>query len=78
LLNIGFNLCRAILFGVTWNIQVAIQVKPICVRNAFRCATVITFDWRTVDSSDSANIYHLSLSSREVFCRQSCWQRRSF
>jgi len=48
------------------------------VRKAFRCAILIPFDWMTVDSSDSANILDLSSSSREVLCRQSWWQWRSF
>jgi len=85
-LYIGFNVCLPIIFAVIWIIQVviriiqvAIPVKPIfSVRNSFRCTILITFGWMTVDFLYLENIYYLSLSSREILCRQSLWQRRSF
>jgi len=56
-LNIGFILCRAIVFTGISIINIAIPVKPnLRVRNAFRCAIFISFDWMTVESSDSADI----------------------
>jgi len=74
-----FNVCRAVLFTVIWSIEVPIPVKlDFGVRNAFRYAILITFDWMTVDTSDSVDIQYSSSSSREVHCRQSWWQRRSF
>jgi len=79
LLYIRFNVCYAIVFTVIWIDQVLIQVKSIfCGWKAFRCAILITFDRMTVDSSDAAGIQYSSLSSREVLCRQTWWQRRSF
>ena len=67
--------CSAIIFSVIWIIEVAIPVQPIMgVRNAFRCAIIMTFDWMTVDSPDLADIEDLSSSSSEVLCRQSWWQ----
>jgi len=79
LLCIWFIVCHTIIFAVIWLIHFAIPVWPILsVRNAFRCAILITFDWIMVDSPDSADIYDLSSSSREVLCRQSWWQRWSF
>jgi len=78
-LNSWFNICCAIIFAVIWIIQIAIQVKPIVrVQNTFRCAILITFDWIIVDSSGTAVIQYLNSSSREVLCKQSWWQRRSF
>jgi len=79
LLYIRFEVCRAICFAVSWIIQDPIPVEPLFgVRNAFRCTSLITFDWMTVDSSDSADILYVGSSSREVLCRQSWWQRRSY
>ena len=78
-LYIRFIVRCAILFAANWIIQVAIPVSPIIsVWKAFRCAILIAFDWMTVDSPDSADIYGLSSFSREVLCRQSWWQRWSF
>jgi len=48
------------------------------VRNAFRFAVLITYDWMTVDSSDFADIQYLNSSSREVLRRPRWWQWRSF
>jgi len=77
--NSRFNICCAIVFTDIWIIQVAIPVKPIfVVRNALRWAIRISFDWMTVESSDSADIAYLSSSPREVLWRQSWWQRWSF
>jgi len=74
LLYIRFNVCRAIGFAAIWNIYVPIQVEPNCsVRNAFRCAILINFEWMTDDSPDSADIEYLSSSSREVICGQRWW-----
>ena len=54
---IGFIICCTIIFAVIWIIQVAIPVQPIIgVRNAFRCAMVVAFDWMMVDSLDLADI----------------------
>jgi len=78
-LYIGFIVRCTILFTGIWIIQVPIPVKPIIgIRNADRCAIIVGFDWMMVDSPDSADIYDLSSSSREVLCRQSWWQRWSF
>jgi len=78
LLYIRFNVCRAIVFTVIWIILVPILVKPIfSVRNAFRCTILITVTWMMVDSSDSADILNISLSPREVLCRQSWYQKGS-
>jgi len=69
----------AIVFTVVWIIQATIPVKPIFrVWKEFKCATLITFDWMTVDVSDSADMKYLSSSSSEVLCRNSRWQRWSF
>jgi len=77
--NIRFDVCREIVFAVSWIIQVPIPVKPIVgVQKAFRCTILITFDWMTVDSSDLADIYYLSSSCWEVLCRESWLQRRYF
>jgi len=79
LLYIIINICCAIVFAVNRHIQVTSPVKAISgIRTCFRCAILITFDWMTVDSSDSADIQHFILSPREVLCRPSWWQRRSF
>jgi len=78
-LYIRFIVRCAILFAVIWIIQVAIPVRPtIGVRNVFRYAVLVAFDWMTVDSQDLADIQDLSSSCREVLCRQSWWQRWSF
>jgi len=62
-------------FAVIWIIQVPIPVKPIFgVWNAFRWTILVTFSRMAVDSLDSADIHYLSLSSREVLCRQCWWQ----
>jgi hypothetical protein len=56
-LYIGFIICCAIIFAVISIIQVANPVQPIiCVRTAFKCDTLIAFDWMTVESPDSADI----------------------
>jgi hypothetical protein len=56
-LYIGIIGCCAILFPVIWLIPVAIPVKPINgVRNDFRCAILLAFDWMTVDSPDLMEI----------------------
>ena len=74
---IEFNVCRAIIFAVTWNIQLPIPAYPMLgVPNDFRCAILITFDCMTVVWPDSVNIQVLSLSSWEVLRGQSWWQRR--
>ena len=79
LLLISLNICHAIVFAVIWIIQVAIPVKQIIVvKNAFKCAIFVAFHRINVESSDSADNSYLSLSPREVPCRQSWWQRWSF
>jgi hypothetical protein len=50
-------MCRATVIAVIWIVIVRIPVKPIFgVRNGICCVTLTTFDWLTVDSSDSAKI----------------------
>ena len=59
--------------------QVTIPVKPIFgVQNALRSTICITFDWMTVYSSNSVDIWYLSSFSREVRCGKSWWQSWSF
>jgi len=77
-LYLEFNVCLQVVFAVIWIIQVPILAKPIFgVRNAFRCNILITFSWKAVNSSDSADIYYLSSSSREVHCIKCWWHRWS-
>jgi len=60
--------------AVIWIIQVPIPVKATFgIRNAFKCTISFTFRLIAVDSFDSVHVQYLSLSSREVLCRQSWW-----
>jgi hypothetical protein len=57
LLCMSFNVRHTIVIDVIWIISIPIPVKPIfSVRNAFKCAILIPFDWITVYSPDSADI----------------------
>ena len=67
------------LFRCRWHNANGHSCLPMAgVRNASGCDNLITFDLMTVDSFHPADILYLSLSSREVLCRQSSWQRWSF
>ena len=57
LLYIRFTIRQAIFFASIWIFWVTIPVKPILsVRNVFKSAILITFDWMTVHCLDSADI----------------------
>ena len=54
------------------------QCSPVVsVRNVFRCAILVPFDWMTLDSPNMTDIQDLRSSSRQFVCRQSWWQRWS-
>jgi hypothetical protein len=70
---------HTVMFTVTGISEVAIPVEPMThVGNHLRYVIAITLDRRIVDASDLAAIQYFSLSSREVICRHSWWQRRYF
>ena len=78
-LYIRFIICLLVVVTLIWSMQFNIPVKPIFgVWNGFRCTTLITFGWMTVDCFHLADIQYLGSSSREVLCRQSWWHRWSF
>jgi len=76
---IRFKFCLTFVIAVNWIIQVAIPVEPMSgVWNTFRCAILTALDWMTVHSCHLPDIQYFSLSSRQIICRQSWWQRWSF
>jgi len=67
---IWFNVCLPVVFAVSWIIQVPIAVELIfSVWTACRWTIVITFGRMVVDLFDSAYIWYLNSSCREVICR---------
>jgi len=78
LLYIRFNVHPAIVFTVTQILSVPIAVEPIIsVRNVITCPILIPFNWKRVNSADSADVQYFTSSSREVLHWQRWWQWRS-
>jgi len=66
-------------FAMIWIFQITILLKSTFgVRNTSRYSSLITGGWMAVNFCDSADNKYLSLSSREVLCPHSWWQRWSF
>jgi len=66
-----------LLFGLSKSLQQRRQFL-VSDSNAFWWTILITFGRMAVDLFDSVHIEYLSLSSREVFCRQCWWHKRFF
>lgn len=78
-LIIRYIIRLAIVFTVNSIIQLPLLVNRICcIENIFRWTVFIAFDWMMVESSDSADTYNVSSTSREILPRHPWWHRGSF
>jgi len=75
-LYIGIIVCLTVVSAYAWIIKITFPLKPtVSEGNVFLYAILVTIGWMTVDCSESGDIQYCSLSSWEVHCRQSWWQR---